>query len=114
MQLLQYNNLFSAGSPTKLKHNLDINVFALLPGAGKHQKKGSPVKNYIPQPFQRSTSLDLEKHNLDDNPQVAISTPTQNERNIDDVEVLHSVTKVRYYLIYVYYILHAFIVFHFF
>ncbi|KRT85057.1 hypothetical protein AMK59_1991, partial [Oryctes borbonicus] len=88
------------GQPQKFKHKLDINVFALLPGAGKPPKKENPAKTKVSQPRQRSTSLDSEERENNivfpvTSPNEITATSPTIENSIGDVEVLESVTKTR-------------------
>ncbi|GJQ71831.1 hypothetical protein Trydic_g15229, partial [Trypoxylus dichotomus] len=106
------------GQPQKLKHKLDINVFALLPGAGKPPKKEKIEEVNISQPRQRSASLNSEEHESDTLSQIGhpkevtppkevtlpkeVTPPKELtppsaaiENTIADVEVLESVTKTR-------------------
>lgn len=99
--------VFRPGSPGKLKHNLKINVGALMPGAAPPRLRDLP----------KSQSLDLPKDEAvtpahPSSPDRGSFTPpvwnprgdpsgTSSERAVsfedalDNVEVLHSVTKVR-------------------
>lgn len=99
---------FVLGSPGKLKHNLKINVGALIPGAAPPRLRDLP----------KSQSLDLPKDQTitpthPSSPDGGFFTPTisnprkdtstiSSERAVsfedalDNIEVLHSVTKVCY------------------